>query len=89
MKNYYKKSRIIIGILAVFDRSSGSVNAAVITVFLYIGTTVMVIVHYIQTLIVLVCRARAKEKIMVDKKYHKDYISKNIFRKEAIICFYL
>lgn len=46
-------------ILAIFDRSSGSINAAVLTVFLYIATTVMVIVPYVQTIIVLIYRAKS------------------------------
>ena len=43
-------------ILCIYDQSSGSINAAALTIFLYITTTIVVIVPYIQSLTVLILR---------------------------------
>ena len=40
----------------LYDQSSGSINAAALTIFLYITTTIVVIVPYIQSLTVLILR---------------------------------
>ena len=48
-------------ILCIYDQSSGSINAAALTIFLYITTTIVVIVPYIQTLTVLILRKMLKD----------------------------
>ena len=48
--------------LFVFEKTSGSMNLALITVFIYISTTIMVVVPYVQALIVLICRKIFKDK---------------------------
>lgn len=46
----------------IYEQSAQTINMAVLTIFLYIATTIVVIIPYVQTLIVLILR-RLKDVI--------------------------